>query len=63
MRTDPNLQDPDALYEAIVEVSQDLAPEEGLAFALRLVLILANQIGDRETLAAAVAAARQSGGE
>lgn len=60
MRTDPNVPDPDGFYEAIVAANQDLTAEESVAFALRLALLLANQIGDQAVLESAVAAARAS---
>ncbi|MFT8246492.1 DUF2783 domain-containing protein [Roseomonas sp. BN140053] len=58
MNTDPNIPDPDGFYAAILAASEDLSDAEGLAFALRLSLLLANQIGDQAVLLDAVHAAR-----
>ena len=58
MRTDPNIPDPDAFYEAIVMANEGRSDAEGLAFALRLCLLLANQVGDQAVLMRAVAEAR-----
>ena len=60
MKTELNIPDPDAFYEAILAANEGLSERESLAFALRLALLLANQIGDQAVLAAAVAAARQA---
>ncbi|WP_159591002.1 DUF2783 domain-containing protein [Chelativorans xinjiangense] len=50
----------DDFYEALLEAHKGLSFEEGAALNARLVLILANRIGDLETLKAALAAARRS---
>ena len=60
MRTEPNITDPDAFYEALLAANEGLSERESLAFALRLVLLLANQIGDQAVLMAALAAAKQA---
>ncbi|WP_163269976.1 DUF2783 domain-containing protein [Chelativorans alearense] len=51
----------DDFYEALLEAHKGLSFEESAALNARLVLILANRIGDLETLKAALAAARRSG--
>jgi hypothetical protein len=58
MKTELNIPDPDAFYESLLAANEGLSERESLAFALRLVLLLANQIGDGAVLAAAVAAAK-----
>jgi uncharacterized protein DUF2783 len=60
MKTELNIPDPDAFYETILAANEGLSERESLAFALRLALLLANQIGDQAVLAAAIAAARQA---
>ncbi len=50
VRTDPNLRDPDGFYEALIAVHEGLSEAESAALNARLILILANQIGDTETL-------------
>lgn len=50
----------DDFYEALLEAHKGLSFEESAALNARLVLILANCIGDLETLKAALAAARRS---
>jgi hypothetical protein len=51
--------EPDALYQMLVEAHRDLTPEQSLEVNSRLVLLLANHIGDPAVIAAAVAAARR----
>ena len=48
--------DPDAAYRLLIEAHRGLSDDESAALNARLVLILANQIGDIEVLRAAVAA-------
>lgn len=58
--TAPNLADPDGFFAALMDAHRDLSPEAQRRFDARLVLLLANHVGDAEVLAAAVAAARAS---
>jgi hypothetical protein len=53
--------DPDAAYRALLEARRNLADEEAAKFDSRLVLILANHIGDLRVLREAIALARQTG--
>ena len=57
--TEPNLSAPDDFYQALIDTHQDLPPEESHAMNARLILLLANHIGDVEVLRAALTAARQ----
>jgi hypothetical protein len=56
--TSPNLQDPDAFYAALVTAHQGLTDEQSGLLNARLALILANHIGDKEVLQAALTLAR-----
>jgi len=58
MRTDPNIPDPDGFYAALVAAHEGLSDAESAALNARLVLLLANQVGDRQVLADCIAAAR-----
>lgn len=49
--------DPDRAYRMIVEAHRGIAPDEVAAFRARLILILANHIGDETVLADALALA------
>ena len=59
--TNPNLERPDEFYEALLDAHRDLSDNESRAFNARLILILANQIGDAEALYGALALARCNG--
>lgn len=54
----PNLRDPDGFYAAFVAAHQGLSDEASELLNARLVLILANQVGDPEVLREALALAR-----
>jgi hypothetical protein len=58
LQTDSRFADPDAAYTAIIEAHRGLSDAESGELNARLVLILANHIGDHEVLAAALALAR-----
>jgi hypothetical protein len=51
--------DPDAIYQLLVEAHHDLSAEQSALVNSKLMLLLANHIGDPAVIAAAVAAARQ----
>ena len=63
LRTGPNLDDPDGFYEELLSLHEGRSKDESDAITARLVLILANHIGDREVLREAFrAAASPTGG-
>ena len=53
--------DPDTAYRALLEARRSLSDEEAAKLDSRLVLILANHIGDLGVLREAIALARQTG--
>lgn len=56
----PNIPDPDGFYDELLGVHQDLEKPESDALNARLILILANHIGDREVLRQALLAAKET---
>ena len=58
MKTKANFQDADAFYECLLDVHQGLSREQSELLNARLILILANQLGDASLLQACVAAAK-----
>jgi len=60
MRTDPNIPDPDGFYEALLDTHAGLSLEESQALNIRLLLLLANQVGDAAVLRACLDAARRT---
>lgn len=59
MKTALNLQDADGLYEQLLDAHEGLTPEQSQLLDARLVLLLANQIGDARVLQDCIEAARQ----
>lgn len=53
--------DPDAAFRLLAQAHRDLGERESAALNARLVLILANHIGDEQVLREAVALAREAG--
>jgi hypothetical protein len=63
---DPNIERPDEFYEGLMEAHRGLSGEQSLIVNAKLILLLANQIGDLDVLRAALAKARdgiEPGGE
>lgn len=54
----PNINDPDGFYDELLGAHNGLSKEESDAFNARLILVLANHIGDRAILRAALEAAK-----
>ena len=57
--TSPNLAAPDDFYEALIDTHRDLDDAQSALVNAKLVLLLANHIGDLDVLRAAMAAARE----
>lgn len=57
--TTPNLAAPDDFYEALIDLHRDLSEAQSALVNAKLILLLANHIGDAEVLRAAMAAARE----
>lgn len=57
--TAPNLPDPDSCYAALLAAHKGLTATESQALNARLVLILANHIGDPRVLNEAIALAHK----
>ena len=54
-----NSRDPDALYAAIIEAHAGLSDADSAALNARLVLLLANHIGDESVVREALSVARR----
>ena len=54
----PNLIDPDGFYETLLVAHEGLSAEESAALNARLILILANQIGEADLLSEAIELAK-----
>ena len=50
MKTDLNLQDADGFYEQLMNAHEGLSAEQSEQLNMRLILLLANQVGDASVL-------------
>ncbi|MFO6464340.1 DUF2783 domain-containing protein [Jannaschia sp. KMU-145] len=57
----PNIDDPDAFYAALLAAHDGLETDAVHALNARLILILANHLGDAEALGQALDVARRTG--
>ena len=60
LNLEPNIKDADGFYEDLINTHHGLSDEESEQLNARLILILANHIGDREILDQALEVARKS---
>ncbi|MCW5654322.1 DUF2783 domain-containing protein [Hydrogenophaga sp.] len=60
MKTNAHFQDADTFYEQLIDAHAGLDRTQSEQLNARLILLLANQIGDTRVLAECIAAARLS---
>lgn len=58
LNTEPRLADPDALYAALMEAHRDLPAADSRKLDAKLVLLLANHIGELAPVLEAIALAK-----
>jgi hypothetical protein len=58
LNIEPNIERPDEFYEALIDTHRDLTREQSEAVNAKLILLLANHIGDVEVLNEAMRIAR-----
>ena len=58
--TQPNFDNADASYAALIAAHEGLTEAESHAFNARLILILMNEVGDHTTIAEAIRTARET---
>jgi hypothetical protein len=58
LETESRFPDPDRAFRMLIEARRGLTPEEAAALDARLVLLLANHVGETDVLAEAIAAAK-----
>lgn len=51
---DPKFSDPDGFFKALIEAHEGLTDDQSEALNARLILVLANQIGDQAVLREAI---------
>jgi hypothetical protein len=59
LNIEPNITAPDAFYEALIDAHRGLTLQQSQALNARLILLLANQVGDIGVLREALRHARQ----
>jgi hypothetical protein len=59
LNTSPNLASPDDFYQALIEAHRDLTEAQSEMLNARLILLLANHVGDLGVLREALEAARE----
>ena len=59
LNTGPNIPDPDGFYAELIAAHDGLSDDESVALNARLILLLANHIGDRAVLREALDEARR----
>jgi Protein of unknown function (DUF2783) len=59
LNTQPNIQAPDDFYQELVEMHRDLSAQQSALVNAKLILLLANHVGDAAVLREAMRAARQ----
>ncbi|MDO8300813.1 DUF2783 domain-containing protein [Lacisediminimonas sp.] len=60
LNLEPNIPDPDGFYEELVACQRDLPDDKALLFQAKLLLVLANHVGERSVLTQAMQAALRS---
>ena len=56
----PNITSPDSFYEELIHAQRDMNDDQADMLLAKLVLILANHVGDRAVLSEALALARSN---
>ena len=59
LNTQPNIQAPDDFYQELVDMHRDLSVQQSALVNAKLILLLANHVGDPVILREAMRAARQ----
>jgi hypothetical protein len=59
LNLEANIASPDDFYQELIDLHRELTDEQSATVNSKLILLLANHIGDMEVLRAAMAAARE----
>ena len=59
LNTEPNIASPDEFYEALIEAHRGLSTAQSAMVNAKLILLLANHVGEPATLREALARARE----
>ena len=61
LNLEPNIARPDDFYEALIALHRDLTPAQSAKVNAKLILLLANHVGDMKVLTQALEAAGREG--
>jgi len=59
VNTKPNIERPDDFYQELIDLHRDLSDEQSRDLNAKLILILANHIGDMDVLSEAMQMAKK----
>ena len=59
LNTEPNLAAPDDFYEELIDLHRGLSDEQSALVNAKLILLLANHVGDMDVLREAMAASKE----
>jgi len=57
---EPNLEDPDGFYESLLSAHEGLSIEQSFELNVRLLMLLANQVGDHAVISDCIRLAREA---
>ena len=60
LNTEPNFAKPDDFYQALMDAHRELSDEQSVTLNAKLVLLLANHIGDMAVLREAISVAKKN---
>ena len=60
LQLQPNIPDPDGFYQELIGMQRELDDEQATLLQARLLLVLANHVGDRTVLSQAMEVARRA---
>ena len=60
LNADSNIGSPDDFYQELIDLHRDLTDAQSALVNAKLILLLANHVGDMDVLRAALAAAREN---
>lgn len=60
LQTHANIPEPDSFYEELIHAQRDMSDEQADMLLAKLVLVLANHVGDRAVLSQAIALCRNN---
>jgi len=61
LRTEPGIKNPDDFYSRLIELHEGLSPEDSHKMNAKVILMLANHIGDIEVLEEVLEYVKDSG--